>query len=273
MIVKNILLASIFTLCIPVTAQAQNVQNNTESYENRKVSCDSSNQAECDAYQEQRQRRIDNQVDSREQQIDNGVDNLDNEVDNQVDNLDNGVDNLDNEIDNEEVPQRTRRTRRASTEKIKSYYAGFSGGVFIPDGGLNLGFGGSVFGGGMFTENIGADLEFLVAFGGLDDGDFNNVSNVDGNYSLLGFYLNPRYEIPFADNYKAFISPGIGLLRTNINIDDGPGSNLDGGDTDFDVQVKGGLTFPIGESNEGFGQVRLVDFDTVSLEAGMKFGF
>ncbi len=266
MIVKNILLASIFTLCIPVTAQAQNVQNNTESYENRKVSCDSTNQAECDAYQEQRQRRIDNGVDSREQQIDNQVDNLDNEVDNQVDNLDNEVDNL-------VVPQRTRRTRRASTDKIKSYYAGFSGGVFIPDGGLNLGFGGSVFGGGMFTENIGADLEFLVAFGGLDDGDFDGVSNVDGNYSLLGFYLNPRYEIPFADNYKVFISPGIGLLRTNINIDDGPGSNLDGGDTDFDVQVKGGLTFPIGESNEGFGQVRLVDFDTVSLEAGMKFGF
>lgn len=260
MIVKKILLASIFALCLPFAAQAQNVQNNqnnSEIYENRKVSCDSTNQAECDAYEEQRQQQIDNRVDTQEQQIDNGVDNLDNEVDN---------------LDNEETPRRT-RNRGFSMEKIQNYYAGFSAGVFIPNDGLNLGVGGSVFGGGMFTENIGADLEFVLAFGGLDDGDFNNVSNVDGNYSLLGFYLNPRYEIPFGDKYKAFISPGIGLLRTGISIDDGAGSEFDGSDTDFDVQVKGGVTFPIGESNEGFGQVRLVDFDTVSVEGGMKFGF
>lgn len=271
MSVKKILLASIFALCLPFAAQAQNVQNNQNNSEirgNRKVSCQSTNQAECDAYEEQRQQQIDNQVDTRERQIDNGVDNLEDEVDNQVDNLENEVEQLDDQ----EAPRRT-RDRRISAEKIKSYYGGFSAGVFIPDGGLNLGVGGSVFGGGMLTDNIGADLEFLLTFGGLDDGDFEGVSNVDGNYSLLGFYLNPRYEIPFADKYKAFISPGIGLLRTNINIDDGPGDEFDGGDTDFDVQVKGGVTFPIGESNEGFGQVRLVDFDTVSLEAGMKFGF
>ncbi|GAB4523631.1 MAG: hypothetical protein Tsb0014_01410 [Pleurocapsa sp.] len=232
----TILSGTVVALCMPFAAQAQDL----DTYEDYQNACKSI--SECDSFQ------VTDEYADSESSL---------------------------QVDNSEIAQRSRRSR--SSRSYDKYFAGFNLGLFLPEGGFNLGFGGSVYGGYMFNKNFGGDLEFLFAFGGLDDG-YDGFGNVDGNYSYLGFYVNPRYEIPFSRDgrTKAFGAFGLGLLRTGFNYDyDFFGNRLeiDGSDTDFSYQLKGGVMFPLGKKMDAVGQIRVIEFDVVSFEGGLKFGF
>ena len=180
------------------------------------------------------------------------------------------------------VTQGSRGRRRKS--KVQGYYGGFSLGAVLPTGGLELipedlsgidgdldveidldsidttvdstidygtGFAGSVFGGIMFTEKIGAELEFLIGIGGSDSDDFNeefgqlqadafsagfnaaaaqdgltpeeldiNLSTgyeIEADYTIFALYASPRFDLPVSDKFTVYLSPGVGLSQTNIS--------------------------------------------------------
>jgi Outer membrane protein beta-barrel domain len=150
--------------------------------------------------------------------------------------------------------QRTRRTR-SSTQAFENWYAGGGAGIFFGDN-LDLGFQGHVFGGTKFNEYIGADLEFTFGFAGVED--------IDENITLLGFYLNPRFEYQFENsNLTAFLSPGLGLSRA---------SGFGDSETEFDFQIKTGVSFPVQETTEVYVQGRYQnEAEAFGIEGGAIF--
>ncbi|MBE9047802.1 outer membrane beta-barrel protein [Pleurocapsales cyanobacterium LEGE 10410] len=152
---------------------------------------------------------------------------------------------------------RTRRTR-SSNRLFEDYYVGGSAGLLFGDD-LNLGFQGSIFGGTWYNEYIGGDLEFTFGFAGLDNID-------DESATILGFFLNPRFQYQF-DNSQitAFVSPGIGL---------GYADALDDSDTDFAFQIKAGASYPVRENLDAFIQGRFQttsQFDPFTIELGAVY--
>ena len=147
-----------------------------------------------------------------------------------------------------DIVAQTRRGRRRKS-KVQGYYGGFSLGVGFPSGELDFGdipdiefsdpeydttFLGSLFGGIKFTKSISADLEFLLALGGVDSDSLENGFNdfaaasgvegslsTDGDFSAFAFYINPRFELPLSKsgNFNVYITPGIGLSQTNVNFE------------------------------------------------------
>lgn len=160
---------------------------------------------------------------------------------------------------NDQVAQtrRTRPTRRTRTtfEPFEQWYTGAGAGVFFGDG-LDLGFQGHVFGGTKFNEFISADLEFTFGFAGIED--------IDENVTLLGLYLNPRFEYQFDNsNLTAFLSPGIGLSRASFDGDS---------ETEFDFQIKTGVSFPVRENTDVYVQGRYQnEAEAFGIEGGAIF--
>ena len=158
---------------------------------------------------------------------------------------------------------RTRRTR-SSNRLFEDFYVGASAGLLIDGDGLDLGFQGSVFGGTWYNEYIGADAEFTFAFADLEGADsFDTVFGeveVDDNVTLLGFFLNPRFQYKFDDsNITAFASPGIGIV-------DGEA------DTDLAFQLKAGAEFPVSDKLDAFAQGRFqTEGDTIGVEGGIIY--
>jgi hypothetical protein len=222
----------------------------------------------------------------------------------------------------------TRRGRRRKS-KVQGYYGGFSAGIGFPSGtagedeefvdeetGISVvapdyttSFDGSIFGGIKFTKNIGADLEFLLALGGISDDLENSINDgiannpdlaasgvttqVDGDFSAFAFYINPRFELPLGEDgkFSVYASPGIGLAQTNVNVtadvvaegqDTIPVVNQDASNTGISFQVKGGANYLISDTTGIFGQVRYANlpteegYDSISIfgvETGLTFNF
>lgn len=139
--------------------------------------------------------------------------------------------NVTYEEANEDVAQ-TRRTRRSrssssSIEPFQNWYVGGGAGIFFADN-LDTGFQGNIFAGTKFNKYVGADLEFTFGFADFED--------FDENVTLLGFFLNPRFEYQFENSsITGFFSPGIGFTRA---------SAFDDSDTEFDFQLKAGVSVP-----------------------------
>lgn len=151
--------------------------------------------------------------------------------------------------------RRSRSGRSKDIQAFKNFYTGFSLGLYFGED-LDLGFQGGIFGGTKFNEYIGADVEFTFAFADLED--------IDENATILGFYLNPRFEYAF-DNTKltAFVSPGIGLASIDVS---------DNSDTEFAFQIKAGGTYDLQDNLELFAQGRyqnIDDFDAFAVETGL----
>lgn len=217
----------------------------------------------------------------------------------------------------------TRRGRRRKS-RVQGYYGGFSLGIGFPSGELDAeeaqteefqfsnpeydtAFVGSLFGGIKFTRSISADLEFLLALGGVDsdslDSAFNDFAaglglegslNTDGDFSAFALYINPRFELPLSRNgsFNVYISPGIGLSQTNVNFeavsdftalgDDNININQDASNTGVTFQVKGGASFAFSDTIGAFAQARFTTlptddgFDSINIfgaDAGLKFNF
>ena len=166
------------------------------------------------------------------------------------------------EKDGEEVAQtrrtrtRTRRTRSSGNRFFKDFYVGGSAGLILTGEGLDLGFQGSVFGGTKYNEYIGGDVEFTFGFAGLE--------NFDETLTLLGVYLNPRFEYKFnSSDITGFISPGLGFIRASVD-----GNS----DTEFDFQIKAGASKPVNEKLDVFAQGRYqLEAETLSIEGGVIF--
>ena len=225
-----------------------------------------------------------------------------------------------------QVAQGRRGRKRKS--KVQGYYGGFSIGIGFPSGtagedgvepetGIEFvapdyttSFDGSIFGGIKFTKNIGADLEFLLALGGISD-DFENSINdglaavipgaaeagvaaeVDGDFSAFALYINPRFELPVGEDgkFSVYASPGIGLAQTNVNVtadvvaegqETIPVADQDASNTGISFQVKGGGKYLISDTTSIFGQVRYANlptddgFDSIDIfgvETGLNFNF
>ena len=242
------------------------------------------------------------------------------------------------------VAQGGRGRRRKS--KVQGYYGGFSLGIISPSGGINssdtpglediseidysTGFAGSVFGGIKFNKSIAAELEFLLGLGsgdtdgfnddfqaafqplrdladntpGLDvDGDFE----IDADYSAFAIYASPRFDLPVSDKFSVFISPGIGLSQTNVNVETDSDLNISSTVQDDDIdeanavfeqanfdvdesttgvsfKIKGGAQFQISNGIAIFGQASYVTLpvsDDSNLDnlnsflgqAGLTFNF
>jgi opacity protein-like surface antigen len=218
--------------------------------------------------------------------------------------------------DDTEIAQGTRGRRRKS--KVDGYYGGFSGGIGFAGGSsateeeqaafssFDVGdtgeytnsFDGSLFGGIKFSQNISADLEFFLALGGLETEKVENLfrdngaeGNVEGDFSAVALYANPRFELPITgdDKLSLYISPGIGLSQTNVNLKieglssvDVPDEDTDESQTGISFQVKGGAEYQISDTMDIFAQARYVtlptggDLDSINifgLDGGLKFNF
>ncbi len=197
-------------------------------------------------------------------------------------------------------PRRTRRRRRSSAGK-KTYF-GLGLGAFFPgdeisiptdnlegDGSIEFssGFSLNVFGGYKFSKYVGGELEISAAFG---SAEFDNVpdefilDDLDINYSAVGFYLSPRFELPLAnDRLKLYAAPGIGFSTVSTDID--TDSDLDGeedeltSDTGFSYQIKAGAAYNVTDKFSLFAQGRYNNFalgdldnlDGVAVEVGASF--
>ena len=215
----------------------------------------------------------------------------------------------------------SRRGRRRKS-KVQGYYGGFSLGIGFPSGELDFGdipdiefsdpeydtaFLGSLFGGIRFTRSISADLEFLLALGGVDSDSLENGFNefaaasgvegslsTDGDFSAFAFYINPRFELPLSNSgsFNVYVSPGIGLSQTNVNFeavsdfpalgDQNLNINQDASNTGVTFQVKGGASFAFSDTIGGFAQARYTTLptddglDSINIfgaDAGLKFNF
>jgi opacity protein-like surface antigen len=171
----------------------------------------------------------------------------------------------------------------------------------------STGFAGSIFGGVKFNEIIAAELEFLLGLGSGDTDGFNSefqdfISSVrdsiegtdvdltggleaESDYSAFAIYASPRFNLPISEKFSVFISPGVGLSQTNINLKtetdlsfsgEGVPDDLQGQFDQFDQQVaaanldvdqsttgisfkvKAGAEFQISDSIEIFGQASYV---------------
>lgn len=200
----------------------------------------------------------------------------------------------------EQIAQRRGRRRKS---RVEGYYAGGSLGVFFPndieDEETNNAFGGSIFGGIRFSRYFSADIEAFGAFGDFEDAtdDDPNTEDVELDYSAIGFYINPRAELPLfqiAGSFASiYISPGIGISQSNISVDFNTPLNqgatfeiseIDATQLGFSFQIKGGVKVPISRTINVFGQVRYATLPTddfllddslnlFSTEAGVSFNF
>ena len=190
----------------------------------------------------------------------------------------NNFDVIYQQNENDEIAQRTRtrRTRRrGSDQKI---YAGGTLGVFFPsdiDDTIiepDTGFGGSIYGGYKFTDLISADAEVVLAFGGNDFEDITGA-DLDGSYTLFGFFLNPRFTYSFDQNsdrsFYVFASPGIGIGSISIGDEVGDRIEDNGGEdsgSGFAIQGKIGAGYPISNSIDIVGQARYINiFDVAEV--------
>ena len=238
------------------------------------------------------------------------------------------------------IAQNRRGRGRRRKSKVQNYYAGFGIGAMLPSGEVSFGteegnvdfstgFAGSIFGGLNFSKNIGAELEFLLGFGGGDTDDFeqsvddaiapfideievinNQLAalsdlslNFDGefesslDYSVFALYASPRFNLPVSERFSVFISPGIGLSQTNVNLETdnsfsfsrsgssgdpqldaeldqtiiegnadlaAVATDRDSSKTGISFQIKAGASFLISETIGIFGSVRYVTLPTES---------
>ena len=228
---KISILAALAAIAFPVAAQAQD----TNGYDSLNVSCESG--AECSDFGVNFQEQGDTVAQTRR--------------------------------------TRTRRTRSSNDSKI---YVGGTLGLFLPgeiddyevevedtfqqvDPGT--GFGGSLYGGYKFTDLISVDAEGLLYFG--------NADPLDGSYTSLGFFVNPRFTYTLdKTNDKSiylFASPGIGIGNINFGGDTGDlleeEEDIDDSGTGFAIQGKVGAGYPITEKLDIIGQARYTNIFSV----------
>ena len=143
----------------------------------------------------------------------------------------------------------------------------------------NTGFGGSIYAGYRFSHILGADIEGYVFGGGAEP--------EDSNFSSAGVFINPRFFLPLGSNsLKApyvFASPGVGL--TGIGFGDEIEDIVEEPDSSFAFQLKAGGGLPLSESFDIIAQIRYVNalgiyeeadgddgnLSTVGLEVGLNF--
>ena len=227
--IRTIALATILATGIPVAVQAQE----TNDLQNYQVSCKAS--AECSNF------------------------------------------NVNYEQEGDQVAQirrtRTRRTRSSSLDS--KYYAGGTLGLFFPgdieDTSIDpgTGFGGSVYGGYNFTEQISADAEFVINFAG-NDIDQLDGSTTDGSYTSYAFFVNPRFSYAFNqgedDSPYVFASPGVGFGHASVGGDVGDDLEAEGFDNSgsgFAIQGKAGVGYPITDKLDVIGQGRYMNIFNV----------
>ena len=182
------------------------------------------------------------------------------------------------ESDADKISQTRRtRTRRTRSSSDSRYYVGGNIAPFIPfDGDLDVGFGGGVFGGYKFTENISAEVEVFDYFGGTetDDLDYNNFgATANGVYR---YYIDPGSS----DSLYVFAGLGVG-----VGIGDFTGDVADDGDLDsetgFLLLGKGGVGYPVSDRIDLFAQTKFFniflddydDRDGLAIDLGATYNF
>ena len=192
---------------------------------------------------------------------------------------------VDFQQEGDEVAQtrrtRTRRTRRGGSVDNK-YYAGGNVGLFIPfDGDLDLGFSfGGLFG-YRFTENISAELEIYDTLGGTEIDDLGyNAFAVSAN----GVY---RYYFDQGNSESLYAYGGLGLGIGILDATGDLGDDVDS-ETNFLLQTKAGVGYPLNDKIDLFGQARFTnifigeeddiegtgdDFNGLSFDIGATYKF
>ena len=188
----------------------------------------------------------------------------------------------------DEVAQRTRnrRTRRTRRTEDSKYYVGGNIAPFIPfDGDLDVGFGGGVFGGYKFTNNISAEVEVFDYFGGseIDDLDYNNFgATANGVYRYYIDQTNPRSPYIFGG-----LGAGIGIASaTGDRADVLDDIGIDTSETGFLLLGKGGVGYPVSNNIDLFAQTKFYrifidgeadllnsDADGLAVDVGATYKF
>jgi hypothetical protein len=181
----------------------------------------------------------------------------------------------------DEVAQRTRnrRTRRTRAADTK-YYVGGNIAPFFPfDGDLDIGFGGGIFGGYKFTDNISAEVEIFDYFGGTetDDLGYNNFgATANGVYRYYIDQRNPQSLYVFGG-----LGVGIGVASATGDVaDDLDDAGVDTSETGFLVQGKGGVGYPVTDKIDAFAQTKFFnifidgeDADGLAIDVGATYKF
>ena len=182
------------------------------------------------------------------------------------------------ESDADKIAQTRRtRTRRTRSSSDSRYYVGGNIAPFIPfDGDLDVGFGGGVFGGYKFTENISAEVEVFDYFGGTetDDLDYNNFgATANGVYR---YYIDPGSS----DSLYVFAGLGVGVGIGDFTGDIADDRDLDS-ETGFLLLGKGGVGYPVSDKVDLFAQTKFFniflddydDRDGVAIDLGATYNF
>lgn len=168
---------------------------------------------------------------------------------------------------------RTRRTRSSSDSK---YYLGGNIAPFIPfDDDLDIGFGGGIFGGYKFTENISAEIEVFDYFGGSETDDLGyNYFGATAN-GVYRYYIDPGNS----DSLYVFAGLGIGVGNADPTGDVADDLDLDS-ETGFLLQGKGGVGYPVGDKVDLFAQTKFFsifiddeDADGLAIDLGATYKF
>jgi opacity protein-like surface antigen len=201
----------------------------------------------------------------------------------------------------------------------------------VADVDYGTGFAGSIFGGIKFSEIIGAELEFLLGLGKGDTDEFNSdlqdlinstrelseqtpgvnfTGDIEAksDYSAFAIYASPRFDLPVSQKFSLFITPGIGLSQTNVNVKvesdlSISGENvttedeealadavreanqeIDQSTTGISFKLKAGAEYQLSDSIEIFGQATYVtlpvnddptadDLNSFLAQTGLTFNF
>lgn len=170
------------------------------------------------------------------------------------------------------IRRRTIRTRQEESSRKYKGYVGINPGAYFPNSDfLKTGGGISLYGGTKFNPNFATDVEIALVGG--------NTVDPGVAYGAFAAFINPRFILPF-DQAKErtaslYVSPGIGISA--IGVGDGDITVTD--DTRLTWQTKAGISAPISNKLDIFGQVRYarqfeentVDFFGTDLGLNLNF--
>jgi len=131
-----------------------------------------------------------------------------------------------------------------------------------------------------------------VNFSGNGSGSETNVS---GGIDTTRLFANAYADFETASAFTPYVGAGIGLSRTDFDVNYGAGIELDDDSDNFSAQLIAGTSYDLGNGYSVFGDVRYIrdfdvesdrfgttgaltgdvsdDIDTVSLNLGISFAF
>ena len=89
------------------------------------------------------------------------------------------------------------------------------------------------------------------------------------------FYLNPEFNASWngSDNVGSILEGHVGYQTGNFYLQGGPGVlTPDGGDSEVGFTGKAGVSAPLAESLDGYGEVSFSKFEDTDAGYGLKLG-